>query len=265
MAIHSSILARRHPRKYTRRLSERLHTVEPERRRWIVHGSQSENSDQGIQNWCLRTTSQGRREGESGRTWNHVRIPKNRVLVRTRCSEEVWEDRLIDFYWWLLFLWNSTMQKKPGESCLWDHWVSPPWGRQAGPVTEASGAETPGSTLVFSAPLLEMLAGSPRFPVFVQDKFVPTTRTERYLGSLNRVHSEMRSQSGFRTGPLPPPKWWSFALMSPLLQPTAGSSSATIYETDSAYRMHQCQGWGTHWYLYKEAHVWKKCSCPPGT
>lgn len=139
------------------------------RRRWIVHGSQSENSDQGIQKWCLRTTPQGRGEGESGRTWNRVRIPKNRVLVRTRCSEEVWEDWLIDFYWWLLFLWNSTMQKKPEESYLWDHWVSPPWGRQADPVTEASGAETPGSTLVFSSPLLLMLAGSPRFPVFVQD------------------------------------------------------------------------------------------------
>lgn len=58
------------------------------------------------------------------------------------------------------------------------------------------------------------------------------------------VHSETSPQSGFRTGPLPPLNWWSFALKSPLLQPTAGSSSATIYETDSAYRMHQCQGWG---------------------
>ena len=66
----------------------------------------------------------------------------------------------------------------------------------------------------------------------------------------------MRSQSGFRTGPLPPLNWWSFALMSPLLQSTAGSSSATIYETDSAYRMHHARGEELTG-IYKEAHGWK--------
>ena len=30
------------------------------------------------------------------------------------------------------------------------------------------------------------------------------------------------------------------------------------------YRPRRCRGWGAHWNFYKEAHSWKKFSCPPG-
>ena len=68
----------------------------------------------------------------------------------------------------------------------------------------------------------------PQVPSFCPGQVCYHHPLREISGVSGPVHSETRSQGGFRTGPLPPLNWWSFAVKSPLLQPTAGSSSATI-------------------------------------